>query len=52
MFIFNMKDKNVGVDFKLSENNLDAVYKMTIADQIGKDELLQYATDENIKNLN
>jgi hypothetical protein len=51
LFIFNLKDKRVGVDFKLSTKNLNAVYKMTVDDEIEKDELMEYATDENIKNL-
>tara|TARA_B110000285_G_C14817515_1_gene464919 strand:- start:170 stop:412 length:243 start_codon:yes stop_codon:yes gene_type:complete len=51
LFIFNLKDKRVGLDFKLSTNNLNAMYKMTVDDAIEKDELMEYATDDNIKNL-
>ena len=39
LFIFNLKDKRVGVDFKLSTKNLNAVYKMTVEDTIEQDEL-------------
>ena len=51
LFIFNLKDKRVGVDFKLSTKNLNAVYKMTVENTIDQDELQEYATDDNIKNL-
>ena len=35
LFILNLKDKKVGVDFKLSTKNLNAMYKMTVQDEIG-----------------
>jgi hypothetical protein len=47
----NLKDKRVGVDFKLSTKNLNAVYKLTVEDTIETDELQEYATEENIQNL-
>jgi len=51
LFIFNLKDKRVGMDFKLSTKNLNAMYKMTVEEDIKQDELMQYATDDNNKNL-
>ena len=30
IFIFNLKNKEVGVDFDFTKGNLDAIYKMTV----------------------